>query len=155
MVFFRSLVDTHLFKIQFPTINFVAKFFIKYNRFRLIHQKLNSNGFFRPLVVTHLFQIRFATKNFLAKVFIKAHRFRLIYKKLNSKDFFLTLGNYLFIQFSNKKFSSKISYKNASISTYSLKTEFERFFPTPRCDTFVSNSICYKKFHSKIFHKSA
>ena len=55
--------------------NVVTKFFIKVHKFRLIHQKLNSNDFFRPLVVTHLFQIRFATKNFPAKFFIKMQNF--------------------------------------------------------------------------------
>ena len=33
------------------------------------------------------------------------------------------------------------------------KTEFERCFPTPGSDTFVMNSISYKKLHSEIFHK--
>ena len=42
------------------------------------------------------------------------------------------------IQIPTKKSPSKIFYKNASISTYSPKTEFERFFPTPGGDIFVS-----------------
>ena len=78
--FFRPLVETHLFKIQFPTKKFLTKFFIKMHRFRLIHQKLNSKGFFRPLVETHLFKIQFATINFVAKFFIKPHRIRIFHQ---------------------------------------------------------------------------
>ena len=70
---------TYFFRIQFYTKNFLAKFFIKVHRFRLIHQKLSSNGTFRTLVVTHLFKIQFPTKNFLAKFFIRVHRFRLLH----------------------------------------------------------------------------
>ena len=117
---------------------------------------------------------------------MKGHRIRLIHQKLNSKGFFrpLVTTHSFKIQIPTKKSHSKISYKNASISTYSPKTELERFFPTPGGDifvshknasistylpktelerffptpgdyTFVQNSISYKKFPSKIAYKNA
>ena len=75
---------------------------------------------------------------------------------MNSKGFFQPLVvTYLFkIQFSTKNFLVKFFIKVHRF-TYSPKTEFERVFPTPRCDTFVQNSICYKKFPSKISHKNS
>ena len=98
------------------------------------------------MVTTHLFKIQFPnqkfkiyipTIKFLAKFFIKSYRLRFIHQKLNSKG---CGGDYTFVQnsISYKKLLSKISYKNASISTYSPKTEFERFFLTPGGDMFVS-----------------
>ena len=45
--------------------------------------------------------------------------------------------------------------KIAQISTYTPKTEFKRFFPTPGDYIFVQNSISYKKFPSKISYKNA
>ena len=69
--FFRPLEVTHLLKIEFPTKKFLAEFFLKMHRFRLINQKFNSKGFFRPLMVTHVFEIQFPTKNFLAIFFKK------------------------------------------------------------------------------------
>ena len=139
MVFFWPLMVTHLFKTQFPTKNCLTKFFIKVHRLRLIHQKLDSKGFFRPLVETHLFKIQFPTIDFLAKFLIKMHWIRLTNQKLNSKDFFLPLvTTHLFkIKFLTKKIPNKIFHKNASISTYSPKTEFERLFRTPGVDTLI------------------
>ena len=81
---------THFFKIRFATKNFLAKFLIKMHRFRLIHQKLNSNGLFRTPNGYALVQNSFPTINFLAKLFINVHRFRRIHQKLNSKGFFRT-----------------------------------------------------------------
>ena len=39
------------------------------------------------------------------------------------------------------------------MSKYWPNTKLERFFPTPGGDTFVQNSICYKKLDSKFFIK--
>ena len=103
----------NLFKIQFTTKNFLAKFFIEVHRFRLIHQKLNSKYFLRPLVATHLFKIQFPTKNFPVKFLINMHRFWLIHQKLNSKGFFPIPGSDTLVQNSNsyKKFSIEIFIK--------------------------------------------
>ena len=57
--------------IQFLTINYLEKLFIKVHRFRRTHQKPNSKDFFRPMVVLRLFKIQFSSKNFLAKLFVK------------------------------------------------------------------------------------
>ena len=102
-------VVKHLFQIQFPTKNFLAKFLIKMHRFWLIYRKLNSKDFFRPLVVLNLFKIRFPSKNFLAKFFIKMHSFRLIHQKLNWNCLFWPLiATHLFkIQFPTKNFLAK------------------------------------------------
>ena len=122
---------------------------------RLIHQKLNFKGFFRPLVVLHLFTIQFATTNFVTIFLIKVHWFRLIHQNLNSKDFMqpLVVSHLSTIQFATKNCSG-IFHKSAFISYHSLNTEFERFLPTPGHYTFVLNTISYKKFPSKISHKS-
>ena len=55
------LFVAHLFKIQFPTKNFLGKFFIKMHRFRLIHQKLNQKGYFGHIFVARLFKIQSTT----------------------------------------------------------------------------------------------
>ena len=46
-------------------------------------------------------------------------------------------------------FPRNIFHKNAYISTYSPKIEFQRCFSTPGGVTFVQNLISYKKFPSE------
>ena len=65
--FFGPLMVAHFFKIEFPTKNFLAKFFMKMHRFRFIHRKLNLEGFFGHILVARLFKIQFPIKNCLAK----------------------------------------------------------------------------------------
>ena len=112
--------------------NFLAKFFIKVYRFRLIHQKLNSKDFLRPLVVTHLFKIEFPTINFLAKFFIKSHRFWLIHQKLNSKGFFqpLVVTHLFKIQFSTKNFLPKFFIRVHRFRLIHQKLNSNGFFRT-------------------------
>ena len=45
--------------------------------------------------------------------------------------------NTLKTNFSIRDIIDLLDYKNASISTYTPKTEFKRFFPTPGDNTFV------------------
>ena len=139
------------------------------HRFRLIYQKLNSNGFFRPLVVTHLFKIQILTINYLAKFLIKLQRFRLIHQNLNSKGFLRPLLDaHLFkIPFSTKNFLAKFFLKmhrfrlihqklnSNGFFRILVETESKRFFLTPGDYTFVQNAISYKKFPSKISYKNA
>ena len=65
------------------------------------------------------------------------------------------LGKALSHSFCAGSFPGKIFHKNAWISTYSPKTEFDKLFPTTGGVTFVQNSISYKKFPSEIFHNNA
>ena len=106
--FFGLLSVASLFKIQFPTNNFLGKFFIEMHRFRLIHQKLNQKGFFGLLFVARLFKIKFPTHNFLGKFFIKMHS--TYSPKTKAKRFFSTLFRGTFVQNSNsnKKFLREI-----------------------------------------------
>ena len=132
-------------KFNFLQKRFLAQVFIKMHRFQLFHQKLNSKGFFPPLVLAHLFKIHFPTKKFLAKIFIKMNRFHLIYRKLNLKVFFWPLVVTRLFK----------THKNAYISNYRPKTEFEKFFRTLGGARFVSYSISYKKVLSENYHKNA
>ena len=54
---FRPLVATHLFKIKFPTQNFLVKIVIKVHKFPLIYIEMNSKDFLRHLVLLHKFKI--------------------------------------------------------------------------------------------------
>ena len=63
-LFCGPLLAEGLFKIPFPTKNFLRKFFNKMHRFRLMQQKLSQKRFFVPLLVAPLCKIQFPTKNF-------------------------------------------------------------------------------------------
>ena len=78
---FRPLVVARLFKIQFSTKNFSAKYFIKIHRFHLILKEV-----FRPLVVTRLFEIQFPTKKFFTKIFIYKYIYRVGIVQLPTRE---------------------------------------------------------------------
>ena len=61
------------------------------------------------------------------------------------------VSNLFKIQFSTKKFLSKISHKNAYISTFAPKTKFEWFIPTPDGYAFVQNAFPTINFSAKFF----
>ena len=156
--FFEPLLAGGLFKFPFPTKNFLRKFFVKMHRFRHIHQKLSNNHFFGPLLAGGLINNTVLLFNprkndFLFEFSLKIMKRKNIYF-IYTKHLLLLL-HLLKLQFSTKNFLAKFFIKEHRFLLIHQKLNSNGFFSAPRCDTFVLNSICFKRFHSKIFHKSA
>ena len=127
--FFRPMVVLHLFKIQFHTKNFVAKF--HKNKSISTYLTKAEPEWLIPTPAGYAFvQNSIPYNKVPSKIFHKSAQISNYSPKPAFERFFPTPGGVTLVQnlIFYKKFPSEIFHKLAVTSTYSHKIEYERFF---------------------------